>query len=162
MRTAAPANKQAFCNRRDHGTSKQVSFEMLAAVVPDATLWGGRQTRDCIAPGIWWVSTASHGGAWLAPERLAAMPEALRAVGEGPWFEEDCAWSAVALAFPAEFRAWAAKRNWTGDAVAAALDTLRNWFPDQHDAWAGGVLGPNESYVRREYPNGKPWKRRVV
>jgi hypothetical protein len=58
-----------------------------------------------IAPGITWYSTPSHGGFHLSPERMQAMPEHLRACSftRDAWFEEDCSWCGVVLAFPEYF-----------------------------------------------------------
>ena len=66
------------------------------------TRWGRAEEAAVYAPGIVWVTTPSHGGFWISPERLAKMPERLRAlsVSRDCWFEEDCAWCAVPLAFP--------------------------------------------------------------
>ena len=84
------------------------TFERTAA--PTSSPWGPVQGSEELAPGIWSVWTASHGGIKLSPERLEAMRPALRDIGEkspyherGGWFEEDAEWSAVALAFPTAF-----------------------------------------------------------
>lgn len=66
------------------------------------TPWGPAQIAKEIAPGITSVSTASHGGFILSPERLAALPQPLRAIkpwaGEG-YYEEDCDWAIVVAGF---------------------------------------------------------------
>lgn len=69
------------------------------------TPWGDSQFVETIAEGIMRVSTASHGGFVLSPERLKAMPERfkLNRYGTGRFFEEDCEWALVVLAFPEEF-----------------------------------------------------------
>ncbi len=91
------------------------------------TPWGPALTRQEIAPGIILYSTAWHGGYWLSPERVLQMPGPLRdatpfAAGPGPgrWYEEDCDWAIVALAFPRYFPA---------DSVAAAQTTLKHDRP---------------------------------
>lgn len=80
----------------------------------DGTPWGRADYVKEIAPGLVLVGTPSHGGFWLAPERLAAMPAELaaivpfveRSVGRvagphaGRWYEEDCDAALVVLAFP--------------------------------------------------------------
>jgi hypothetical protein len=73
---------------------------------PAETPWGHPDTIEHIAEGITWYSTPSHGGYHLSPERLQAMPEYLRncSFTKDQWFEEDCSWCAVVLAFPAHFR----------------------------------------------------------
>ena len=57
--------------------------------------------------GIIAVSTSSHGGYYVPPELYNAMPEPLRfnPYGGGTWFEEDCEWALVALAYPQHFEA---------------------------------------------------------
>jgi len=85
------------------------------------TPWGLSQSSREIAPGIVRYETASHGGYYLSPARVASMPKPLRnfmPFAGSNWYEEDCDWSIVALAFPQFFPA---------DAVPAALATLRNY-----------------------------------
>ena len=75
--------------------------------IPTYTPWGRPDHRETIADGIVRFMTPSHGGIWLSPERLAAMPEALRAIptwiDKPDWFEEDADWAIVCLAFPEYF-----------------------------------------------------------
>mgnify|MGYP003143784066 FL=1 len=46
--------------------------------------------------GIWFVSTNSHGGFWLSPERREELPEKLKGTSflnqyhGDEWWEEDC------------------------------------------------------------------------
>lgn len=51
------------------------------------------------------MSTPSHGGYILSPERMQAMPAELRGCSftKDNNFEEDCSWCAVVLAFPLYF-----------------------------------------------------------
>jgi hypothetical protein len=96
---------------------------------PIDTPWGIPQTTTEIAPGIFAYTTASHGGYWLSSERVMTMPKCLREFvpfggpqsGPGRWFEEDCDWSVVALAFPQFF---------PDDAISAALKTLEQYKPE--------------------------------
>ena len=70
---------------------------------PTSSPWGPVQSATDVAPGIWFVSTESHGGYLLSNERRFAMPVHLKEVftfAGGNWFEEDCDWAIVALAFP--------------------------------------------------------------
>lgn len=71
------------------------------------TPWGTADHSDTIADGITFYSTPSHGGFHLSPERLVKIDPRARAYaakwshGFGDaWFEEDCAWAAVAIAYP--------------------------------------------------------------
>lgn len=79
--------------------------------------WGRIDWAKEIAPGIWCVTTPSHGGYWLSSARVAEMPAELSGVrtfversgraeaggGTGRWYEEDCDAALVALAFPQYF-----------------------------------------------------------
>ncbi len=67
--------------------------------------WGKVQTQKELAPGIIAVTTASHGGIWVAPDKLEKMPIKATGYSYGGWFEEDCDWALVALAFPEAFDA---------------------------------------------------------
>lgn len=63
------------------------------------------------APGVVFCSSPSHGGYWVAPEQCNRIPaKAIAGVSFGGdmaegWFEEDCAWSIVALFIPEAFPA---------------------------------------------------------
>ena len=52
------------------------------------------------------LADISHGGYYVSPARVASMPEPLREfkpwAGDN-WYEEDCDWCIVALAFPQFF-----------------------------------------------------------
>lgn len=71
------------------------------------TPWGPAQRTTELAPGITEYSTASHGGLHLSPEREAKVrelfPEHRPFCGLPCWYEEDCDWAYVALAWPACF-----------------------------------------------------------
>lgn len=94
------------------------------------TPWGATQHHRERFPGIHFVSTAGHGGVWLSPERRQAMPEPLRHVGTWaglPWYEEDCDWALVALAFPEDF---------DGYSLHHAIGTARSFHKDKFDVEA--------------------------
>ena len=84
------------------------------------TPWGLAQTEKVIAAGITRYDTASHGGYHLTLERQAEMPADLRGyepwAGPG-WYEEDCDWAIVCLAFPEYF---------PPESYRFAVDTLRD------------------------------------
>lgn len=67
-----------------------------------ATPWGPIQESNVIAEGITEVSTASHGGYVLSEERQNEMPAHLS--NGTPYYEEDCEFALVQLAFPAYFK----------------------------------------------------------
>lgn len=103
------------------------------------TPWGQSQDVTDVADGVQFVSTAGHGGYRLSAARLARMPESLKTVTDfykgGPWFEEDCEWARVAMAFPELFPA---------DAQEAARSTLAQTQPAilaKFDLWVSGHSG---------------------
>jgi hypothetical protein len=102
------------------------------------TPWGVSQGKPAtIADGITFYHTARHGGFHLSPERLAAMPAALRAARtdygpDYPWFEEDCDYSLVVMAFPEYF---------TPEERDTAVRSARVWSDATSDM----------------YPGWKPW-----
>jgi len=66
----------------------------------DGSPWGLIDSVTPLGPNAVAVTTSSHGGIWVAPEALEAIPEPLRATaysGDG-WFEEDCDWCIPYLA----------------------------------------------------------------
>lgn len=94
---------------------------------PVETPWGLADHVTEIAPGIVSYSTPSHGGIHLSDARLAAMPKLLRELKTwaGPgWYEEDCDWSVVALAFPQFFKP---------DDREAAARTLKGYRPEVYE-----------------------------
>ena len=74
---------------------------------PRNSVWGLVQQATEHAPGMWFVSTASHGGFMLSEERFQAMHPAFRCNTYGGMrnFEEDCEVSLVIAAFPECFTA---------------------------------------------------------
>lgn len=60
---------------------------------PRSSPWGRIQDSAKLAEGVWKVSTASHGGIWLSPERAGLVPGYVVAasfLGRAEWWEEDC------------------------------------------------------------------------
>lgn len=89
------------------------------------------------------VSTSSHGGigVHIATHSIPEYFKKFAIYGETwAWFEEDCCWSAAALALPELFL----------DAQQSAEDTLRNWYPDAYAAHFGRMPLASESMVVRE------------
>lgn len=105
------------------------------------TPWGKADSSEKIARGIVSYSTPSHGGIHVTPRILEMMPEELRI--QSGWYEEDCDWCLVAVAFPLMFK----------DNYAHALNTMRNWHPDKYEKHFGIKLKPEDSYMRRD--NGR-------
>jgi hypothetical protein len=65
--------------------------------------------------------------------------------------EEDCEWSIAAVVHPIGFtRVCPSKDNPDRTEWDIANETLRNWYPDAYEQWAGVILKPGESYTRDE------------
>lgn len=84
------------------------------------TPWGYADSSEDRAPGITFYTTPSHGGFELSSPRLAQLHQRIGPVKvfrhDWPhWFEEDCDWAYVAVAFPEYF---------TADELKAAQGTL--------------------------------------
>lgn len=83
--------------------------------------WGRIQDTRQVADGISWITTAGHGGFRLSKKRYEEMPQYLRdcSYTGNQFFEEDCSWCAVVLAFPQFFNA---------DQSLSAAITYNKWF----------------------------------
>lgn len=104
---------------------------------PKSSPYGAIQTARQIAPGLWSVSTASHGGIQVSRQREAAMPGHLRL--SRSWYEEDCEWALVALAFPNDF---------SPAQVADAILTVCNAYPEAYETHVGVALVAGQSRAR--------------
>lgn len=83
------------------------------------TPWDTSDAKTVYAEGVIFYTTPSHGGFFLTKERQRQMPVALR--NKSGWYEEDCEWAKVALAFPALFTSYERK---------TAEKTVKQWFPE--------------------------------
>ena len=88
--------------------------------------WGAIQHLEQLGMGIASVSTAGHGGIFVPTHLLHNIPQARRdwaakSSGSPNWYEEDCCWAAVAVAFPQLF---------DDEALRHAAATLANFGPD--------------------------------
>ena len=74
---------------------------------PKNSPWGIPDHYTPVADGIVFVSTPSHGGYWLSPERERELKQELPGIHtwgrSTEWFEEDCDWAYVALMWPEYF-----------------------------------------------------------
>ena len=121
--------------------------------------WGTIDGVTDILPGMWFVSTPSHGGIKLSPERQKQIPESLRlgkrAVPYVPdtgksWYEEDCEWAIPYCVFEKELKEQGrgiAGKLWSNE---RHKETLRTWYPDQYEKFYGVTLKPGESGLRDE------------
>lgn len=106
---------------------------------PTSSPWGGVDHAKEYGPGIWSVSTPSHGGFQLSQERNDAVAECWRAASG--WYEEDCEWAVVCATWPELF----------GETWRLQADvTLRNWMPDAYEAFYGVTLKSGESHKKDE------------
>lgn len=114
---------------------------------PKSSPWGAIQDKRELAPGIWSVSTAGHGGIKLSRERNAAMPDYMR--NEGGWYEEDCEWAKAAVVHPIGFQR-VIKIEGKPDRTEfdIAMETLRNWHPSAYEHFTGLPLEKGMSIVR--------------
>ncbi len=110
---------------------------------PEQSPWGKVQTKQELAPGIWSVSTAGHGGIKLSRGRNAAVPKYMRA--EGGWYEEDEQWSIAAVVHPIGFQR---KLKDGRSEFDCALETFRNSFPSEWEQFSGMTLQPGMSRAR--------------
>ena len=90
------------------------------------TPWGQSDGIEPLADGILFVTTPSHGGFYVPPELVKNMPykyldATFRRQGFNGFFEEDCDWALVALAFPWLFNP---------EQMDAARRTLKAYKPD--------------------------------
>lgn len=116
---------------------------------PQSSIWGSIYEADQILPGIWSVTTPSHGGLILSEERQQAMPHPLRI--EGGSYEEDVNWSHVILAYEAEI---AQQGRFPASYLQLARDSVRCWHPDAFTAFTGESVTESQSHVfqrRRAY-----------
>lgn len=101
------------------------------------TPWGRADNYEDIGQGIMSVSTPSHGGYFVPPSVLRIMPKGL--VNRDGWYEEDCEWCKVAVAFPHLF---------PKDTFGAAERMLVDRFPAAAAAIGYDVTCDNSSVLR--------------
>jgi len=119
------------------------------------TPWGKPDTIENVADGLLIVSTPSHGGILVSPERLASMPDYMHKPLYGECFacyEEDCEWPMPILVFEAQFRAFYARESTekAEDIFYTAKTILKNWHPDIYERYYRLALCPGDSFKRDE------------
>ena len=67
----------------------------MAVRINGQSPWGPIQNYEILAPGVWQVHTAGHGGIKLSAERNAKVPKLAR--NEDGWYEEDCEYAIPAF-----------------------------------------------------------------
>lgn len=101
------------------------------------TPWGQAQSVDHLAPGIEFVTTASHGGVKLSEDLNRKIPAYMRQAGG--WYEEDVDWAVVATIFP---EAFPEKER------ISAKSTLRNWRPDAYERFYAEEIQAGQSFIK--------------
>lgn len=130
-------NKEAFINAVNEQADHQRELLMLSRKkiqMSKDTPWGVSQNAKSYADGIIFYETASHGGFHLSETKNTQIPEILRS--DAGWYEEDEAWSIVAIHFPHLFTCYERRH---------AEKTLKNSWPDAYEKIFGIILNPGES-----------------
>jgi hypothetical protein len=113
---------------------------MKEQIMPRYSPWGAIQETQILAPGIFAVSTASHGGIYIATqERRNKLPHWCRK----KWFEEDVEWAIPWIVFKDEL-------DPEGKHLEQARSALRNSTPDAFEKLTGEEIQPGESRKRDE------------
>lgn len=130
---------------------------------PKLTPWGRPDCATEIVPGVWRLSTPSHGGYWLAPEQQQRVEQAFplfRPFAGKPWYEEDCDWAIVALALVDGWDAYGLRNAIRMVLAATSWRVERGW----HDvlAWLeqdprGKAITERAASWEREY--AQHWER---
>lgn len=138
--TGAPASQGGKWKTEERATTDMdLAGDVGGIAVGSRTPWGSADVVNHLAPGIASVHTASHGGIKLSPERNAMVPAALRR--RSGWYEEDCEAHIVMMTFPDDL-------GLNDKAAAAAVQSVKDWFPDGYEKAFGVSLGPDESFLR--------------
>ncbi len=118
-----------------------------------STPWGAAELVRFLSPSgdVVRTASASHGGEGVRTQVPipAALADIGTVIGTWRWFEEDHAWSAVAMAFP---------HLYPTAQVEDAKSILRNRFPEAYSAHFGETLGPSDSQVLDQ----RAWERETI
>lgn len=96
------------------------------------TPWGPAQSVSELAPGIYVVDTAGHGGIKLDRRRQLSLPMGVRR--EGGWYEEDCEAVIPLVAFFDELHPGDEARR------SRLIDSLACWNPNDLEVLRGRGL----------------------
>jgi hypothetical protein len=105
----------------------------------DHSPWGRIDAVEPLDEGVVFVSTPSHGGAWLSPAAQARIPASLSPMHGRTWWEEDCEIAAVVVAFDID----------EGMDRSAAIASLARWQPEWLDALAAPLGIVNSAQAAR-------------
>jgi hypothetical protein len=135
-----PVDEAGFRESVEEWVSHQ---RQLAVLSRSSTLalrsppWGQSQHTVVYGSGVVFHHTASHGGFELSADRNAEVHHLLRS--DNGFYEEDCAWAAVAAAFPELF---------TDLERRGADEILKQVYPDAWEAIHGTTLERGQSRVK--------------
>ena len=118
--------------------------------------WDQTQTCELLAPGVWWVTTAGHGGL-MVDAATARETLSKAAIAHGmKWcrfvcYEEDCQYSIAFFERPDWYRTERkvhAHRELTQAELDSNLRTVKDWEWKYYEAKTGIVLQRGESYCK--------------
>ena len=96
------------------------------------TPWGIADSEAKLAEGIVSYSTPSHGGIWIAKDRVNKIPsKAKNFLGNKQWWEEDCDWAVPYVVFAEDIKAHGTAYHFE-DNLKAAKETLKYYQPELH------------------------------
>jgi len=108
----------------------------------DMSPWSGIDNVEMLCVGVYSVSTASHGGVWVAPYLRELLPQDTEFSEQG-WYEEDCA-AAIPLAiFATRIYGYSGK-----NVLEQSMNVWRDYFPNLYERWFDAVINTKESVVR--------------
>lgn len=110
------------------------------------TPWGRAQSVTPEAEGIYFVSTASHGGVKVRRDLNNRIPSYMRR--PAGWYEEDVEWCLPFVALEAHFLATGTPRAIATIQEGMHVNTFRNWLPDAYEKFYNVVLQPGESSTK--------------
>lgn len=131
------------------------AWGQVAVAAGDEGPWGRAEDSWPVADGIATVfSERQRDGAWVSPERNAAIPEALRQ--DSGWYEGNASF-VVKMTFPDEFASQsrtqglvAGRRNDADYQYAHATSVVQRWYPFEYEAATGIEVPPENSPIKRE------------
>lgn len=140
LQEAKSAAKAARDDRYLHGSAN--------VAAGDDSPWGEVEEVQHVATGLAKVTAEMNDGFVLSPERNANIDARWRSISG--WYSSETMGAIVVVSSPTVF---------SEDEIAEAHDTLRTYYPDQHDAVVGenparfGVrdyrpIQPGESFIR--------------
>jgi hypothetical protein len=99
------------------------------------TPWGKSDFSEKLISGITFYSTPSHGGYKISKKRWDSLHPVYKTVfnNNEQWFEEDCDWCLLYLAFADEIRPIKGDKM-----IVIAEDTAKSMFPNAYKQYKHG------------------------